>query len=238
MTPVLLWDIDGTLLTTGRGGVFALEAATREVGGSDLDVRSMRTGGLTDAQIAAQVLEACGREADEHTLDRFLRVYERELPAALHRREGRVLPQVQAILDDLSERDDVLSLLLTGNTPAGAEAKLRHYGLHGRFDAGAFCVGTGPRDDIARAAVALARDRLGRDPDLERTFVIGDTPHDITCARAIGARTIAVATGAYDRDALAEHGPWRVLDELPGPAGFRELVGLDGGSPPPAGQPA
>jgi phosphoglycolate phosphatase-like HAD superfamily hydrolase len=227
MTHVLFWDIDGTLLSTARGGVFALEAATREMGCADVDVHSMKTGGLTDAQIVELVLTACGREPDEEAVDQFLRIYERELPAALHRRDGRVLPQVHALLDDLSQRDDVLSLLLTGNTPGGAEVKLRHYGLEGRFDAGAFCVGTGPRDDIARAAVELARDRLGADPDPERTLVIGDTPHDITCARAIGARCLAVATGAYSREELAAHDAWRVVDELPDPVAFRELVGLD-----------
>jgi phosphoglycolate phosphatase-like HAD superfamily hydrolase len=120
----------------------------------------------------------------------------------------------------------VLSLLLTGNTPAGAAVKLRHYGLDGHFDAGAFCVGTGPRDDIARAAVELARERLGADPDPDRTFVIGDTPHDISCARAIGARCLAVATGVYSRDELASHAPWRAFDELPPPAKLRTLIGL------------
>jgi phosphoglycolate phosphatase-like HAD superfamily hydrolase len=226
MTHVLLWDIDGTLLTTARGGIFALEAAAVEVGGVELDVAELRTAGLTDGQIAVVMLEACGHEPDEAMVDRFLRVYERELPAALHRRDGRVLPGVEAILDDLSERDDVVSLLLTGNTPGGAAAKLGHYGLDRRFDAGAFCVGTGPRDDIARAAMDLARSALGSEPDPARTFVIGDTPHDITCARAIGARCIAVATGVYDRAALAEHEPWRALDALPEPAAFRALVGL------------
>jgi phosphoglycolate phosphatase-like HAD superfamily hydrolase len=226
VTHVLLWDIDGTLLTTARGGIFALEAAAREVGGSDVEIQELRTAGLTDGQIAVVILEACGREADEATVDRFLRVYERELPAALHRRDGHVLPQVHAILDDLREREDVVSLLLSGNTPGGAKAKLRHYGLDGRFDAGAFCVGTGSRDDIAVAARELARERLGTDPDPQRTFVIGDTPHDITCARAIGARCLAVATGVYAREELASHDPWRAVEELPDPPGFRALLDL------------
>lgn len=227
MTHVLLWDIDGTLLSTARGGIFALEAAAAEIGGAEIDMAELRTAGLTDGQIAVLLLETCGHEPDDALVDRFLRAYERELPAALHRRDGRVMPQVEAILDDLAARDDAISLLLTGNTADGAAAKLRHYGLDGRFAAGAFCVGSGPRDDIARAAVELARSVLGSEPDPERTFVIGDTPHDVACARAIGARCIAVATGVYDRAALAAEAPWRALDELPEPAAFRALVGLD-----------
>ena len=130
------------------------------------------------------------------------------------------MPNVREILEDLTARDDVVNLLLTGNIEAGANAKLAHYGLAEFFlRGGAFCAGPGERVEIAHAAAALA--------DADVTYVIGDTPHDIEAGAAIGARTIAVATGSYDAEQLAEHGAWHVLEQLPPPPAFEELIGLE-----------
>ena len=214
MTTVLLWDIDGTLLSTGRAGIFALEAAASEVLGREVSLQDMHTSGLTDAQIAQEIIGS-------PDVGRFLEIYARELPDALPRRTGKVMPGVRAILEDLDGDPAVVNLLLTGNVEGGARAKLRHYGLDDLLSDGAFCVGPGSRDDIARAAWALAGE-----PDPQRCFVIGDTPHDVSCGKAIGARTVAVATGAHDRAALEACDPDVVLDELPEPDEFRRLVGL------------
>lgn len=222
MRVVLFWDIDGTLLTTARAGVFALEAAAREVLGLDADLQGMATGGLTDAEVAALAIRTATGEERPELVDEFLRAYERHLPACLHRRQGRVLPGVRALLEDLDGRDDVASHLLTGNTPAGAAAKLAHYDLARFFGGrGAFCAGAGPRAEIARRASALAGEADAR-------YVIGDTPADVACGEAIGARTIAVATGSYDADALSATGAWSVLERIPEPPRFRALVGLEG----------
>jgi phosphoglycolate phosphatase-like HAD superfamily hydrolase len=216
----LFWDIDGTLLTTARAGVFALEAAVREIAGAEFDLQRLATAGLTDAAIAALALERAGVEPADELVERFLRAYERHLPEMLHRRHGHVMPGVVALLDDLGGRDDVRSYLLTGNTEAGARAKLAHYGLLSYFDGGgSFCLGPGERAEIARRALPLAN---GSTP-----YVIGDTPHDIACGKAIGARTIAVATGSYTSDQLSPHEPWRLLARLPEPAMFGALIGLD-----------
>jgi phosphoglycolate phosphatase len=223
MTHVLLWDIDGTLLTTKRAGVFALEEAVREVLAVEPELATLRTAGMTDYQVAAAAIGVCGREADAPTVERFLRSYEAHLPGRLPLRAGHALPGVREIVDALRERPNVLSLLLTGNTPAGARAKLRHYGLDRYFDGGAFCVDAGDRDSIARRALAAAAERLGAPVDLDRAFVIGDTPHDITCARAIGARSVAVA-GTYTVAELREHDPWLALDGFPPPDRFLELL--------------
>ena len=224
---VLLWDIDGTLLTTARAGVFALSQAAVEVAGADPDIAALPTAGLTDAQVAACVLEAAGAPVDPETVQRFLRAYERALPERLAWREGRVLPGVREILEAMSARTDVLSLLLTGNTEAGAAAKLRHYGLDGYFAlGGGFCVDGGGRAEIARRALGVAADQLAGDVDLRRTFVIGDTGHDIAAGREIGARTVAVAF-TFTPDELREHDPWLVLDVLPAPEQFVASLGLD-----------
>jgi len=133
-----------------------------------------------------------------------------------------VLPNVREILEHLSGRQDVRSYLLTGNTRAGARAKLTHYDLIRFLPDGAFAEDTGDRASIARRALDLAR-RAGAIAE-GGVFVIGDTPHDIDCATAIGARTIAVATGGYTIEELEAHRPWRVFNELPPPDEFLRLI--------------
>jgi phosphoglycolate phosphatase-like HAD superfamily hydrolase len=225
---VLLWDLDGTLLSTARAGVFALEEAAEAVLGTEVDLQDMHTSGLTDAQIAELILD--GRGHDPGDMDRFLELYGAALPRHLPRRQGRVMPGVRAVLEDLLGEDLVLSLLLTGNIRAGAQAKLRHYGLADLIIDGAFCRGPGERTVIARAALEEAERRIGAAPDPERTFVIGDTPRDVDCARALGLRSIAVATGEYGVDELQRSGAWRALEQLPEPTEFRTLVGLPTGT--------
>ena len=221
---VLFWDIDGTLLTTGKAGVPAWEAAVREVTGRDFQLSSIRVPGLTDYQIAVRTFELLGLDGDEAALRRMVRLYEEGLPEALPKKHGRVLPNVREILDLLSSRHDVRSYLLTGNTRGGARAKLTHYDLLKYFPDGAFAEDAQARATIAARALELAR-RTGPIRE-DAIFVIGDTPHDIECANAIGARTIAVATGGYTADELAAHAPWQIFDELPAPEIFMDLVGI------------
>jgi phosphoglycolate phosphatase-like HAD superfamily hydrolase len=219
---VLFWDIDGTLLTTAKAGVFAWQDAVRELTGREFELIKMRIAGLTDYQIAQRTFETLGIEADEAFLRRFVDRYGELLPASLPRKNGRVLPNVREILEHLAGRPDVRSYLLTGNTRAGARAKLTHYDLIQFFPDGAFAEDTGDRASIAKRALDLAH-RGGAAADAA-VFVIGDTPHDIDCARAIGARTIAVATGGYSLDELEPHGPWRAFHELPSPDEFLRLI--------------
>jgi phosphoglycolate phosphatase len=193
--------------------------------GGELDLQRLPTAGLTDAQIAAVIVESLGGDADPATIDAFLRAYERELPAALPRRTGEVLPGVFEILEDLAGDPGVQNLLLTGNTEAGARAKLRHYGLHEHLREGAFCAGPGPRSDIARKAWSLVAERAPQ-ADVGQAFVLGDTPHDVRCGKEIGVRTIAVATGGYELAALEACDPWAAIERLPAPDAFRELIGV------------
>jgi phosphoglycolate phosphatase-like HAD superfamily hydrolase len=223
---VLFWDIDGTLLTTSRAGVFALEQAALETCGVSLDLHAMPTAGLTDAQIAAKIVHDHSSTGARPSPAQFLSAYERLLPSRLHCRPGRVLPRVKEILEALTARDDVVNLLLTGNTRGGAATKLAHYGLAEHFTHGAFCGDSDDREAIARRALALAHETLGAAPSPERCFVIGDTPHDVRCGKSIGARTIAVATGGYGVEALRACAADVVLDSLPPPDAFCELAGV------------
>jgi phosphoglycolate phosphatase-like HAD superfamily hydrolase len=219
---VLFWDIDGTLLTTGKAGVPAWDEAVREVTGRDFELASLRIAGLTDYQIAAHTFELLGLEPDEAAVRRIVRRYEELLPASLPLKKGTVLPNVREILEQLESRVDVRSYLLTGNTRGGARAKLTHYRLMHFFPDGAFAEDAGARATIAARALELAK-RDGEVAD-EAVFVIGDTPHDVHCANAIGARTVAVATGGYTMEELAAHQPWRVFAELPPVDEFVELI--------------
>jgi phosphoglycolate phosphatase-like HAD superfamily hydrolase len=229
VTLYLFWDIDGTLLLTARAGVFALEEASEEVLGERVDLATMQTAGLTDYEIAQAICRAQGVD-DPSVPMRFLAAYERLLPERLHWRKGRVLPNVRENLDALSERDDVVNMLLTGNVARGAEAKLRHYGLWKYFGAGgAFSTEGCDRPGIARRARELAAEHGGEVPPGNRMVVIGDTPHDVRCGEAIGARTVAVATGpGYGLEALLACEPWAAMEELPPPPAFERLLGLNG----------
>jgi phosphoglycolate phosphatase len=221
MRAVLFWDIDGTLLTTARAGIYALEQALHETTGIDADLQGLRTSGLTDAEVVELALRTAGHDAQSETVATFLRAYERHLPATLHRREGRVLEGVMEILEDLGERSDLALYLLTGNTEAGAGAKLRHYGLDRYFRAGgAFCDGPDGRSEIARRAIGLAA-------GAELLYLIGDTPYDVRCGKEIGARTVAIASGTYSLEDLERTEPWLLLDRLPEPPRFRKLLELE-----------
>jgi phosphoglycolate phosphatase len=221
---VLFWDIDGTLLSTARAGIFAVQEAVTEISEAACDMDGVPTSGLTDYEVMELALRTAGASAEPAIVGAVLTEYERRLPDALHRRRGRVLPGVQAILDNVARRDDILTLLLTGNTSAGARAKLAHYGLSAYFEDGAFCTGPGSREAIAHHAAALAERKMSATPPPGSLVVVGDTPQDIRCGRAIGARTVAVATGSHSNRELARHGPWVVCDELPSPREFQSLV--------------
>jgi len=221
----LFWDIDGTLLSTARAGVFAWEEAIRVVLGVEPDMAAMRTAGLTDAEIAVTIAAAYGDRSTEAAVQLLSR-YAEYLPERLGWRRGQVLPNVRENLEALAARDDVVNMLLTGNVAAGAEAKLRHYELWEFFGAGgAFSVEGSDRPSIAREARELAARHGGEDPPGTRMVVIGDTPHDIACGKAIGARTLAVATGpGYSLDELRSCEPWSAVPELPAPDVFAAAI--------------
>jgi phosphoglycolate phosphatase-like HAD superfamily hydrolase len=219
---VLFWDIDGTLLTTGKAGVPAWERAVKETTGRDFELSSIRIAGLSDFQIALRTFELLGLGRDDPRLHAMVRRYEELLSVTLPQRQGRVMPNVREILERLRDRSDVRSYLLTGNTRGGARAKLSHYDLWKYFPDGAFAEDLGDRPTIAARALELAR-RAGP-IEHELLFVIGDTPHDVRAADAIGARTIAVATGGYSLEELSGAGPWKVLEALPAPQEFEAML--------------
>lgn len=211
MTQVILFDIDGTLIHGGGAGRAALIRGLATELGYRGPISSVSLSGRTDHAIAADLLRLAGAEDSPGNRHRLVQAYLRELPHCLREMAGRVLPGVEAILDALARRSDVAVGLLTGNVREGARLKLGHFGLWERFAFGGFGEGHVSRDDVARAALAEARRRHGEPLSV---WVVGDTPHDVSCARAIGARAVGVLTGWHGREEMEACQPDWLFDDL------------------------
>ena len=209
---VLLFDIDGTLIRSGGAGKAAMEAAL----GSAFGVADMRHrvpfSGRTDPVIARDLLAAHGIEPTAAHVARLRDAYLAHLPDALRHIQGTVLPGIDHALR--RERQGAVIGLLTGNIRAGAEIKLRHYGLWDYFPFGGFADDLYDRDEVARRALAAAEAHVGRTVDPADVWVIGDTPLDVQCARAIGAKAVVVATGWHAHDELVACGPDHLLPDF------------------------
>ncbi len=219
MKKLILFDIDGTLLSTDGAASRAFHRALLDVYGTAGPITGYDFHGRTDREIARALLRAAG--LDDSAIDgRFgalWSVYLRELAAELaqanHR--TRVMPGVVALLDELARREDAVVLgLLTGNIEEGARLKLASCGLDGRFAVGAFGSDDEERDRLGPVAVDRARDQLGITFHGEDIVVVGDTPRDVQCARPVGARAVAVATGRHTVEELEAAGADAVLPDF------------------------
>jgi phosphoglycolate phosphatase-like HAD superfamily hydrolase len=208
---VLLFDIDGTLVNTNGSGIHALKVAFAETFGCPPPV-TIDTAGRTDRGIARELFSAQAIDDSYDNWVRFRDAYLRHLTDQLPRRQGCVLPGVAGLLEELGRRSQVALGLLTGNVPDGARIKLTHFGLHQHFGFGGYGEHHPERNAVAVEALQAARRAIVHGLHLERVWVIGDTVLDIRCARHIGARAVAVATGLQDRRKLAEEKPDLLLD--------------------------
>ena len=211
---LLLWDIDGTLITTGAAGQQAIVRATAERFGGDGDLTDVEIAGRTDTGIARQILRKYGVPITDESVRSFLDLYVRLLAEELPQRQGRVLPGVLDLLQRSARQSDTTLGLLTGNLERGAKLKLEHYRLWHFFAFGAFSDDHHDRNELGAFAISRALDETGTKFAGPQVDVIGDTGHDIACGKAIGARTIAVATGAWSREQLAKHRPDFLFDDL------------------------
>lgn len=212
--PILLFDIDGTLVRTGGAGKAAMEAGLREEFGVETIRDVVPYSGRTDRAIGRDLLTIHGIGPTPANQTRLQEAYLSRLPAALKTHGGNVCPGIADMLAHLHPRSGVVLGLLTGNVRTGAQRKLGHFGLWDYFRCGGFGDEHYERDDVARMAVAEVRAHLGRDPNAADIWVIGDTPLDVSCARAIGAKVVAVATGWHPIEELAEHKPDYLFADL------------------------
>jgi phosphoglycolate phosphatase-like HAD superfamily hydrolase len=211
---LLLFDIDGTLIHSGGAGVHALKLALTERFGIADDLRDIEIAGMTDSGIVISILKKHRVPVTNDNISAFLDSYVHFLSLELPRRGGELLPGVLELLERLKSRPHLVLALLTGNVSRGAQLKLEHYGVWHFFEFGAFADDHQDRNRLGRFARARALEKHGREFSAAEIDVIGDTPRDIACGKAFGARTIAVATGRWTREQLAEHHPNVLIDDL------------------------
>lgn len=211
---LLLFDIDGTLIHSGGAGLHSLKLAFKERFGIDDDLHDIEIAGMTDSGIVVSILNKHKIPATNENVSAFLDSYVHFLSLELPRRKGKLLPGVLELLEQLKSRSHLALALLTGNVSRGAQLKLEHYGVWHFFEFGAFADDHHDRNRLGPFARARAREKHGREFAASEIDVIGDTPRDIACGKALGARTIAVATGTWSRDELAGYKPDFLIDDL------------------------
>jgi len=221
---LLLWDIDGTILHTGKAGETALGHAMEKLHGVSRGLEGLEIAGRTDKWIVEQLLAREKLPHGEKEIARFLDVYVERLAEELPRRQGGLHPGILGILEEAHRRPDLVQGLLTGNIEKGARLKLTRYGVNHFFAFGAFADDSPVRNELGPHAKRRARERHGEEFPPERIYIIGDTPHDVACARAIGAKAIAVATGSFSRKQLEACGADAVFTDLGHPETFFQLL--------------
>lgn len=225
---LVLFDIDGTLLRSDGAGKRAIHRALVEVFGTT-GPSNYWFDGKTDPQIVRDLMRLAGHgderidAAMRELLERYVGYLHEELQAPDH--NPRPLPGVPELLDLLEARSDVVLGLLTGNIEPGARAKLSAVGIdHRRFRIGAFGSDHESRPELPAVARTRARERLGLDLRGDAMIVIGDTPADLTCGRALGARAIGVATGRFSVDDLSAYEPLAVFRDLADTAAVSRVI--------------
>ena len=221
---LLLWDIDGTILHTGKAGETALGRAMEKLYGINRGLQGLEIAGRTDKWIVEQLLGRDGKPNGLEEVGQFLDVYVELLADELPRRNGGLHPGVLGILEEAHQRPELVQALLTGNIEKGARLKLTRYGVNHFFDFGAFADDSSIRNELGPHAKRRAEEQHGEEFPPERIFVIGDTPHDVACARAIGAKAIAVATGSFTKRQLKDCGADAVFTDLAHPKAFFDLL--------------
>ena len=214
MVKLVLFDIDGTLVHTGGAGIKAFAKVFATEFGIPNGTERMKFAGRTDVGLVREFFRLNHLEPSAERFRRFFENYVFWLDHILAQSETSACPGIWEIIRELQALPDAPTLgLLTGNIRLGAEIKLRHFDLWKEFVTGGFADDHEDRDQIAHAAQQRGSRAFGRKLRGEEIVVIGDTPLDIKCGRAIGANVLAVATGGATLPELKQHKPdWAVVD--------------------------
>ena len=212
---ILLFDIDGTLVSTGGAGAAAWKRAFQDLHGIPADIGEFTEAGMTDPDVGTKTFEAVlHRPPTRHELAQLLQRRLEYMPEAVaESTRYRVLPGVRERLRQLSHDGHLLGLI-TGNIDGAAHIKLQRGDLNRWFTFGAYAAAGMDRAAIVREAVARGEAIVGRELPNSEIYVIGDTPRDIDAAHAVGCTAIGVATGNHDQAALREAGADHVLGTL------------------------
>ena len=213
---LVLFDIDGTLVNTGRAGADAMNLAFAELYQIANAFANINMSGKTDPSILHEALTYHQLLLENGALETFHECYLFHLRHTLQQpeRPRRLMPGIPDLLEALAARSDVLLGLLTGNLAVGAQLKLESFGIWEYFRIGAYGSDSSDRNALVPVAQGRARTLLGHNIPPAQIVVIGDTPRDIACAQANGARVVAVATGSYSLDELRQHRPDHCLADL------------------------
>jgi len=225
-THLFLFDIDGTLITSGGAGVHALKLAVKDFFGVEDDLAGVEIAGRTDKWITSCLFRKFGQAETPERVTAFLDIYLGYLHQQLPHCEGQVLPGIVELLEELKARETVSLALLTGNLGKGAELKLTHYGVWHYFEFGAYADDSPNRNDLGPVAQQRAFDKYRVKFAPENTFILGDTPHDIACGEVIGAKTVAIATGNYTAEQLAAYNPTYLFNDLSDVPGVLAKLGI------------
>lgn len=219
---LLLFDIDGTLLRCGPQVRPQFAQALSEVYGTAGDCLRHDFAGKTDPGIVLELMTAAGLPEEEvrRLLPEMRRLFLEKLERTLDREDMHLLPGVVELLERQAERSDLALALLTGNWEPGARTKLSRFDLNRFFAFGAFGCDGFDRAELPPAALERAEARLGRRFDPEEVLIIGDTLHDVSCARAHGIPCLAVATGHTPAEVLRTAGADWVAADLPAALGM------------------
>ncbi|MEO8199181.1 MAG: HAD family hydrolase [Gemmatimonadota bacterium] len=216
---LVLFDIDGTLLTSSGAGRRAIIAALAAEMPVVQEWEQVRFDGKTDPQILMELLAAAGHHEPPSPVrlselsQRYVSMLRSELAQPAHR--TTVLPGVREILDEVESHDRTIMGLLTGNFVEGARLKLYSAGIDpDRFKVGAYGSDSAHRSALPPIAAQRAQEFFGRVPTGQEVVIVGDTPSDVRCGECIGARAIAVATGSYSVEELAAAGASAVFPDL------------------------
>lgn len=214
---LLLFDIDGTLVDCGPQVRPLFAQALVEVFGTAGDIFGYEFAGKTDPRIVLDLMTAAGVPEPEvrRLLPDIRRIFLDKLEEGLDGKSMRLLPGVEEVLERQAARPDLALALLTGNWEPGARTKLSRFGLNRFFPFGAFgCDGT-DRDELPPVALERAKAEVGRRFQPEEVLIIGDSRHDVACARAHGIPCLAVTTGRTPAEALRAAGADWVVADLP-----------------------
>jgi phosphoglycolate phosphatase-like HAD superfamily hydrolase len=214
-TLAFLFDVDGTLLTTDGAARESFVHAVREVLGVEDDLREVAFAGRTEPLILGDILARHGRRFEDGEEARFWDTVFDRMRVALGPDRGWLLPGVSELLDAVAREPRWACGLLTGNMTEMVRIKLTRFGIDSRFAFGSFGEEAPDRNRLACLAVDRVRRRYGI--PARRCLVIGDTPHDVACARAAGARAVAVATGTVPHERLVVLEPDLALENFSSP---------------------
>lgn len=202
---LVLFDLDATLVTTGGAGLRAFDRAMAAEFDSAMKLDLVSPAGMTDPAIFREIYRLNrGRLPRSDEEDRLFARYLEFLEEEVENSEGfRVLPGVEELLKGLAGREEFFLGLGTGNLEEGARIKLERPGLDRYFAFGGYGSDSADRPGLLECAVERGARLAGGRESIEKVFVIGDTPRDVAAGKAIGATTLAVASGPYDVDELA-----------------------------------